>query len=272
MLVRCAAGRTLARVNGPTRTAGLPAVDLLGVRVDATSYADATERIVRWAEARHGCYVCCANVHVVMEANDSPEVARAVNGAALVTPDGMPLVWFVRGVGLSQARVYGPDLMLHVCEAAAARGISVGLLGSTRATLTKLEARLVARFPGLSVVYRHAPPFRAPSAAEDARVIADCQEAGVRILFVGLGCPKQEVWMAQHVGRLSAVLIGVGAAFDFHAGTVRQAPAWMQRSGLEWLYRLSREPRRLARRYARHNPRFVARALPALLRQRRAQR
>ncbi len=249
-----------------------PAVEILGTRVDATSYADATARIVRWAELRASRYVCCANVHVIMEAHDSPAFARVVNGASLVTPDGMPLVWFARGVGLPQERVYGPDLMLHVCQAAAERGLPIGLFGSDEATLTKLEQNLRRKFPQLHVAYRHAPPFRRASAEEDARVLADCARAGVRILFVGLGCPKQEIWMAEHAGRVPAVMLGVGAAFDFHAGTIEQAPAWMQARGLEWLFRLAREPRRLARRYARHNPRFVARAVPALVRQRLAQR
>lgn len=251
-----------------TVESGPGAVDILGVRVHATSYADATARIVRWAERGESRYVCCANVHVVMEAQDSPPFAEVLHDAALVTPDGMPLVWFARGLGIAQPRVYGPDLMLHVCASAAAHAIPIGLYGSTDDTLDALQRSLHARFPGLVVAYRHAPPFRAERSDEDEAVVAACTRAGVRILFVGLGCPKQELWMAAHAGRIPAVMLGVGAAFAFHAGKVAQAPAWMQGAGLEWLYRLSREPRRLAGRYLRHNPRFVARALPALLRQR----
>jgi N-acetylglucosaminyldiphosphoundecaprenol N-acetyl-beta-D-mannosaminyltransferase len=160
--------------------------------------------------------------------------------------------------------------MLHVCEAAARADIPIGLLGSSEHTLDELARRLGARFAGLRIVYRHAPPFRALTPAEDAQVVADCLASGVRVLFVALGCPKQELWMAEHVGRIQAVMMGVGAAFAFHAGEVEQAPPWMQARGLEWLFRLSREPRRLAGRYLRHNPRFVARALPALLRERAA--
>lgn len=244
------------------------AVDILGVRVHATSYADATARIVRWAARGESRYVCCANVHVVMEAQDSPRFAEVLHDAALVTPDGMPLVWFARGLGVAQPRVYGPDLMLHVCASAAAQQLPIGLYGSSDDTLDALQGSLHGRFPGLSIAYRHAPPFRAAHPDEDDAVVRDCTRAGVRILFVGLGCPKQELWMAAHAGRIPAVMVGVGAAFAFHAGKVAQAPAWMQARGLEWLYRLSREPRRLAGRYIRHNPRFVARALPALVRQR----
>lgn len=246
-----------------------PAVDILGARVDGTSYADATERILRWATRGDSRYVCCANVHVIMEAQDSARFAEVLRDAALVTPDGMPLVWFARALGLPQERVYGPDLMLHVCRAAARAGVAVGLLGGDDETLDALSQRLGARFPGLRIVYRHAPPFRSLTVEEDARIVAECARAEVRVLFVGLGCPKQELWMADHLGKISAVMLGVGAAFAFHAGTVEQAPRWMQARGLEWLFRLSREPRRLAGRYLRHNPRFVARALPALLRQRR---
>jgi N-acetylglucosaminyldiphosphoundecaprenol N-acetyl-beta-D-mannosaminyltransferase len=245
-------------------------VDILGARVDGTSYADATERILRWAARGESRYVCCANVHVIMEAHDSARFAEVLRNAALVTPDGMPLVWFARALGLAQERVYGPDLMLHVCDAAARAGVAIGLLGGSEDTLEALTERLSERFPGLRVAYRHAPPFRPLTAEEDARIVADCARAELRLLFVGLGCPKQELWMAEHAGKIQAVMLGVGAAFAFHAGKVEQAPNWMQAHGLEWLFRLSREPRRLAGRYLRHNPRFVARALPALLRQRRA--
>ena len=242
----------------------------MGVRIDVTSYDVTTARVLDWAAHRRSCYICFENVHVVMQAHDLSSYARVVNGAALVTPDGMPLVWFARCVGIAQSRVYGPDLMLHVCKAAATQRIAVGLLGGTPDTVDTLVERLHARFPELVIAYRHAPPFRALTADEDAKLVADCIASGVQILFVGLGCPKQEIWMAEHLERIPAVMLGVGAAFDFHAGKIPQAPAWMQAHGLEWLYRLSREPRRLARRYMRHNPRFVARALPALWRQRRA--
>lgn len=239
---------------------------ILGVRVDATRYAEATERILAWARAGESRYVCAANVHMVMEARDRPDFARVLERADLVTPDGMPLVWYLRAAGREGTRVYGPDLMLAVCAAAAREGLPIALFGSTAATLDLLAARLPARFPGLRIAWREAPPFGPWGAEEDARVAREVEASGARILFVGLGCPKQERWMAAQRGRLRAVMLGVGAAFDFHAGRVRQAPALVQRAGLEWLFRLAMEPRRLARRYLKHNPRFALLAARELLR------
>jgi len=238
---------------------------ILGVRVDATSYADASARILAWARAGESRMVCAANVHVVMEAFDSPQFAAALARADLVTPDGMPLVWYMRATLRQQPRVYGPDLMLHLCEAAAREEVPIGLFGATPTTLDALGERLGARYPGLRIAYRCAPPFGASSDADDAQVVADIASSGVRLLFVGLGCPKQELWMAAHLGRAKAAMIGVGAAFDFHAGRVPQAPAVLQRAGLEWLFRLAREPRRLAGRYLKHNPRFAALAARELV-------
>lgn len=234
--------------------------DILHMRVDATRYDEAVRQVVTWARAGASRTVCVANVHMVMETVDDPAFRAVVNGADLVTPDGMPLVWALRRLGHPKAtRVYGPDLMLHVCAAAAEAGLPVAFYGGTPETLDALAARLGARFPGLHVACRIAPPFRALTPEEDARDRDALVASGARIVFVGLGCPKQERWMAAHRGRVPAVMLGVGAAFDFHAGRVRQAPAWLQRAGLEWAFRLAMEPRRLWRRYARHNPRFVLR-------------
>lgn len=207
-----------------------------------------------------------ANVHMAMEAYDSREFRRIVNSADLVTPDGMPLVWMLRKLGVSdQQRVYGPALMDRVCEVASRQGVPVGLYGGQRETLESLVKSMRSRFPKLRIAYAYSPPFRPLSDEEDERVVQEINNSGARILFVGLGCPKQERWMAEHKGRVQAVMLGVGAAFDFHAGKVPQAPGWMQRMGLEWLFRLATEPRRLWRRYAKHNPRFVVLALMQLL-------
>lgn len=234
------------------------AAELLGTRVDATSYAEATAQILAWASERRSRYVCAANVHMVMEAFDAPEFLAVVNGAALVTPDGMPLVWALRRRGFPrQQRVYGPTLTLHVCEAAAKADIVVGFYGATDQVREQMVQRLTARFPGLKVGYAWSPPFRALSAAEASEQDERIGAAGVGVLFVGLGCPRQERWMASRVGKVNAVMLGVGAAFDFHAGTTRQAPELLQRAGLEWAFRLAVEPRRLWRRYLKHNPRFV---------------
>jgi N-acetylglucosaminyldiphosphoundecaprenol N-acetyl-beta-D-mannosaminyltransferase len=214
--------------------------------------------IVRWAEAGESRYVCAANVHMTMEAFDRAEFRAMVNAADLVTPDGMPLVWTLRGSGhRGQGRVYGPDLMVEVLNAAAKAGIPVGLFGGRREVLDRLLAALVRRFPGLKIVYAESPPFRPPTEAERRATIAAINTSGARILFVGLGCPKQERWMAECRGEVRAVMVGVGAAFDFLAGTTPQAPRWVMALGLEWSFRLLTEPRRLWKRYLKNNPRFV---------------
>lgn len=236
------------------------------MRVDATSYPEACAQITRRAERREGGYVCVSTVHMVMEAYDDPDYRRIVNGAFLVTPDGMPLVWALRWLGCRAAtRVYGPTLMPLVCAQAELRGIPVGFYGGTPEARQRMLANLRARFPKLELACALGPPFRAPSSDEDARDVEAIRSSGARILLVGLGCPKQERWMAAHADQIDAVMLGVGAAFDFAAGTKAQAPAWMQASGLEWLFRLACEPRRLWRRYLRHNPRFVYRLALELL-------
>lgn len=233
---------------------------ILGMRVDACTYASAARRVVAWAraDAGHARYVCVANVHMTMEAFDDASFRRIVNEADLVTSDGMPLVWMLRRLGLPEAeRVYGPTLTLHVCEAAAKAGVPVGFYGGSPEAVAGLRAELARRYRDLDVRYAFSPPFRPLTPEEDRRVVDEIVASGARILFVGLGCPKQERWMAEHAPRLPLVQLGVGAAFDFHAGRVKQAPAWMQARGLEWLFRLAVEPRRLWRRYLIHNPRFV---------------
>ena len=239
---------------------------VLGMRVDATSYEDASRRVASWAREGRSAYVCVATVHMVMEAFDSPAFRQTVNGADLVTPDGRPLVWALRGLGVKDAtQVRGTDLVTHVVERAARDGIPIGLYGGTPELLEKFVRILRRRYPGVRVVCRIAPPFRPLTPEEDESVTREILSSGARILFVGIGCPKQERWMEAHRGRIPAVMLGVGAAFDFHTGRVRQAPGWMQVAGLEWLFRLLMDPRRLWKRYARHNPRFIAHFLLQLL-------
>lgn len=232
---------------------------ILGMRVDATSIPAATEQICTWAR-RGGSYtVGIATVHNVMESYDDPAYLEVMNDADLVTPDGMPLVWGLKLLGVPDAtRVYGPSLTPALCARAAAEGIPVGFYGGAPDVLDAVTARLRARFEGLQIAYAFSPPFRPPTAEEQGRVIDEVNASGARILFVGLGAPKQERWMYDHRGKIDAVMVGVGAAFDFIAGAKRQAPAWMQGAGLEWLFRLTHEPGRLWKRYAKHNPRFVA--------------
>ncbi len=231
---------------------------ILSTRVDATTYSDATQRITGWAEAGESRYVCITNVHGVIEAHTHPGLRPVWNESDLNTPDGKPLVWGLRALGISDAeRVYGPDLTLHVCRAAAEEGIPIGLYGGTPETLDDFSSFLGRQFPGIDVACEISPPFRPLTDEEDEEYVRQITNSGARILLVGIGCPKQEKWMAAHKDRLQTVMIGVGAAFDFHAGHVPQAPNWMQKGGMEWLFRLCSEPRRLWSRYSRIVPRFI---------------
>jgi N-acetylglucosaminyldiphosphoundecaprenol N-acetyl-beta-D-mannosaminyltransferase len=240
------------------------------MRVDATSYAHAAQEVLRWARRGESRYVCVATVNNVIEAYDDSEFGGIMEAADLVTPDGMPLVWGLRLLGVGGAtRVYGPDLTPIVCQLAAEQGVPVGFYGGTEDVLMELVAKLRQRFPGLKVAYRASPPFRPPTPEEERRTIEDLNRSGACILFVGLGTPKQEQWMAAHRPQVRAVMLGVGAAFDFLAGRKPQAPRLVQRLGLEWLYRLVQEPRRLWRRYLYRNPRFVVLFAAQLLKERR---
>lgn len=236
-----------------------PHVDLLGMRVDSTSYADAADRVVRWALAGESRSVVLATVNNVMEAHDDRSYRDVMRRADLVAPDGMPLVWALRLFGAAQSqRVAGADLTPAILNRAAPNGIPVGFVGGTPQVLERMRVWAETRFPGLEVAFASSPPFRPLSQEEDAGLVADITASGARIVFVGLGCPKQEVWMGRVRGRLPAVTIGVGAAFDFLSGSKPRAPKIMQRLGFEWVFRLVSEPKRLWRRYARHNPRFIA--------------
>jgi N-acetylglucosaminyldiphosphoundecaprenol N-acetyl-beta-D-mannosaminyltransferase len=248
----------------------IPRVDVLGVHISAIDMDAAVAEIARWVDEDEHHYVCVTGVHGVMESQRDPELRRIHNASGLTTPDGMPMVWAGRRVGASISRVYGPDLMLAVCERAEAQGWSMYLYGGQAHIPALLGARLRERFPDLRVVGAYSPPFRPLTPQEDAAIVDEINAAEPDIVWVGLSTPKQERWMAAHVDRLSAhALVGVGAAFDIHAGTLPQAPRWMQSRGLEWLYRLVREPRRLWKRYLSNNPRFVLQILrrpPRLLR------
>jgi N-acetylglucosaminyldiphosphoundecaprenol N-acetyl-beta-D-mannosaminyltransferase len=238
----------------------MPACRILGVPLALTDY----ERTLDWVDAvvaaRGRSYVCVAAVHTVMACQEDPELKAAVLGADFTVPDGQPLVWALRSLGhCLKDRVYGPELMDRACARAARNGQRFFLYGGrNQGALVELARMLRLRHPGLQIVGGYAPPFRELTEAEDAAVADDIRRSRADVVWVGIGVPKQEKWMARMRDRLDApVLIGVGAAFDFHAGLVPQAPARMQRIGLEWLFRLGQEPRRLWRRYLRYNPRFV---------------
>lgn len=233
--------------------------DVLGVGVSAITIPAAVAEIGRWIADGEHHYVCVTGVHGVMESQRDPELLAIHNRSGLTTPDGMPMVWASHSAGQRHVeRVYGPDLMLALCERAEARGWTSFFYGGKEGIPELLAEKLQERYPGLKVVGTYSPPFRPLTAEEDDAVVEMINGAAPDLVWVGLSTPKQERWMADHVDRLNAAaLLGVGAAFDIHAGVLPQAPRWMQRSGLEWLYRLGREPRRLWKRYAVNNPRFV---------------
>jgi N-acetylglucosaminyldiphosphoundecaprenol N-acetyl-beta-D-mannosaminyltransferase len=249
-----------------------PRAEILGIPLAVSDY----DEVVSWMDAMIAAnargWLTAAAVNLVMSAHDDPNTMQAVLGASLAVPDGQPLVWALRLLGHARAtRVYGPDLMARYCAHAATCGTPIYLYGGrSEEALALLVKRLGERFPGLVIAGGYSPPFRALTPPEQERVIAEIDSSGAKVVWVGTGQPKQELWMSEMRPRLAApLLVGVGAAFDFHAGIVSQAPAWMQRNGLEWIYRLSREPRRLWRRYASQNPRFVAGFARQLLRERR---
>ncbi|MBX5185570.1 WecB/TagA/CpsF family glycosyltransferase [Rhizobium sp. NZLR5] len=234
--------------------------NVLGVRVSAVNLKSATGFIQKAVEDGRKEYVCVRDAHGIVRCQDDPELRSIHNRAFLVTPDGMPLVWALRHAGHAESdRVYGPDLMLSVFDAGSAKGLRHFLYGSTAETLEQLQARLLAKYPQARIVGSYAPPFRKLSTREETDIADRLNRSGADIIWVGLSSPKQELWMARMRDRLEAsMLIGVGAAFDFHAGLKRQAPRFIQRSGFEWAFRLLCEPRRLWRRYALVVPTFIS--------------
>ncbi len=244
---------------------------ILQVKVAGRDYGLVTEQCIQWGRAMESRTVVFANVHVLMEAYDDPRFRAELNRMDLVNPDGMPLVWALHALGTPNAsRVYGPHATEYLLRAAEEAHLSVGFYGASEPTLTKLIAYVQKIYPRLQIGFTLSPPFRALTQLEDDAIVRRIVNSGVRLLFVGLGCPKQERWMAAHKDALPAVLLGVGAAFDFLAGTKPQAPRWMMRAGLEWVFRLCAEPRRLLGRYVKHNPRFVLLFLLQLLHKHRA--
>lgn len=242
-------------------------INILGVGVSAVDLPMALAAIDDWIARDEPNYVCVTGVHGVMESYRNETVRAIHNAAGLVVPDGTPLVWLSRLKGFQHVkRVYGPDLMLALCKRSAARQYRHFLYGAAPGVCVQLAGRLQVKFPELKIVGSYSPPFRILNREEDRKIVDDINSTCPDIVWVGMSTPKQEVWMAQHVGRLSApVLIGVGAAFDFHAGLKRQAPRWMMRAGLEWLFRLVQEPRRLGPRYIYNNPLFVGLIISQLL-------
>lgn len=248
-----------AHATGSRSPTVLPRVDVLGVGISAVDMPGAVAEIERWIVQRESHYVCVTGVHGVMESQDDPALRDIHNASGLTVPDGMPMVWAGRYAGFSQmARVAGPDLLPAVCAVGAERGWRHYFYGGAPGVAERLADVLAGRFPGLRVVGTHSPPFRPLTDAEARSITQQINAASPDCLWVGLSTPKQERWMAATANLLAVpATLGVGAAFDMHAGSLRRAPGWMQRSGLEWLYRLAAEPRRLAGRYLKNNPRFA---------------
>lgn len=240
---------------------------VVSLDVDLVSHDSALERVTRLAETGRGAYVCFGTVHMVMESHDSPEFGARVNAADMIVPDGMPLVWMQR---LQKAenpeRVRANDLMMLLMAHAEKAGLRVGFYGGRQEGVDAMLERAKREHPRLEIAYAYSPPFRPLTPEEDAEITANINASGTQVLFMGLGCPKQENWMAEHKDRLNCVMLGVGASFDFYAGNVKESPAWLGRLGMEWLYRLIQEPRRLWRRYLILNPRFMWQAARQLFR------
>jgi N-acetylglucosaminyldiphosphoundecaprenol N-acetyl-beta-D-mannosaminyltransferase len=239
----------------------IPRFEVLGVRLHAMNLEIATEAVLEAVRERHKGYVCVTGVHGVSEAQNDPSFRQILNGAFLNTTDGMPLVWLGRrAVGPQVDRVYGPDLMLEIFRATQHTAHRHFIYGGAPGVAEELKTTMETRFPGVTIAGTYGPPFRPLNPDEEAELTALIRARQPDLMWVGLSTPKQERFMAQYLPRLETTLmLGVGAAFDFHAGRVAQAPRWMQRSGLEWFYRLGKEPRRLGPRYLVNNPLFVAR-------------
>lgn len=233
-------------------------IPVVGSKIDVLDWNQAVQQISQWSRRHESRVVCVCNVHSVVTARKDIAFAKVIRESDMATPDGAPVSWMLNRLGArNQQRINGPDLMWKYCAHAALTGDSIYLYGGSVDTLAKLQNRLNGAYPDLQIVGAYSPPFRPLTEAEDVAVVEAINLSGAGVVWVGLGCPKQEIWMHEHRGKINAVMIGVGAAFDYHAGTIQRAPLWMQRNGLEWLHRLVSEPRRLWKRYLVTNSLFI---------------
>ncbi len=240
------------------KSAKLPHIRVVSLFPNVVSHESAIERINQLVKHGDGGYVCFSTVHMVMESHDNDEYGARVNGADLIIPDGMPLVWMQKLQGAKNAnRVRANDLMIMLCAFAEENDLTVGFYGGKQSVLDAIAERAKTDFPKLKIIYAYSPPFRPLTEAEDAEITAEINRKKPHLLFMGLGCPKQENWMAAHRNKVKSVMLGVGASFDFYAGNVKESPEWLGKLGLEWLFRLTQEPKRLWRRYLILNPRFM---------------
>ncbi|MEM9118696.1 MAG: WecB/TagA/CpsF family glycosyltransferase [Cyanobacteria bacterium P01_F01_bin.56] len=251
----------------------LPKIYVTGTAVTALPFREQVDTMLDWAKQRSSRIVCVANVHMLMESRWNESLRGVLEKADLITPDGMPIVWVMRTLGMrSQDRVAGLDIFMAVCHQAVKNNVSIYLLGSTKDVLDKMKNRLEREFPELQIAGIESPPFRPLTEVEDVELVERINKSGAGFTFVSLGCPKQECWMQEHFGKISSVMIGVGAAFPVYAGIKSRAPMWVRASGLEWLYRLLQEPRRLFGRYFKTIPPFIWLALQQIGAQVRQQR
>lgn len=259
MLARTSISRLLPIVSEPLH------LDVIGSQVTSAPFDVLTCMILRWANERQSKFVCVANTHMLVEAYQEPGFGKVLQNADMVTPDGMPLVWMLKLMGVqSQERVAGLDLMRALCQKASEQNVSVFFLGSMTTILQNMRNRLEKEFPDLSIAAMEPLPFRPLTSEEDQALIKRVNDSGAGLVMVALGCPKQEYWMAAHKNRVEAVMVGLGGAFPVYAGLHRRAPAWIRDRGLEWFYRLIQEPRRLWKRYATTIPVFIYLALKQL--------
>ncbi len=242
-----------------------PSKLVIGFPVTALPFNNQIETIVDWAKAKLSNVVCIANVHMLIEAHQQPAFASVLKGADMVTPDGMPLVWMLKLMGTGDLdRVAGLDVLTAICHQASAEGVGVFFLGSETTILDKMKVRLETEFPKLQISGMESLPFRPLTPAEDEAIVEQIDRSGAGVVFVSLGCPKQEIWMSEHKGRIHAVQIGLGAVFPVYAGLYRRAPYFIRNLGFEWLYRLIQEPRRLFGRYSSTIPIFMWLAIEQL--------
>jgi N-acetylglucosaminyldiphosphoundecaprenol N-acetyl-beta-D-mannosaminyltransferase len=233
--------------------------NVISMGVDVTNLTKALHDVETLSKQGAGSYVCVSNVHMCIEVLDSNSFSEIVNSADLVIPDGKPLSWAQKLLGHKNAeQVRGQDIMNALCAASGEKSLNIGFYGgSSEELLNKVKIKLVESYPDINITYAFSPPFRPLTPEEDTEVITAINDAEVHVLFVGIGCPKQERWMAAHKDSLHCVMLGVGAAFDFIAGSKKHAPRWMQKIGMEWMFRLCSEPKRLWKRYFSTNPRFI---------------
>jgi N-acetylglucosaminyldiphosphoundecaprenol N-acetyl-beta-D-mannosaminyltransferase len=248
----------------------LERVRVVSLFPNVVSHESAIKQINELVTAGNGGYVCFSTVHMVMESHDNAEYGAKVNGADVIIPDGMPLVWMQKLQGAKDAnRVRANDLMIMLCAFAEQSDLTVGFYGGQQRVIDGIKERAKVDYPNLKIVYAFSPPFRPLTDVEDAEITAEINRKKPDLLFMGLGCPKQENWMAAHKNRVDTVMLGVGASFDFYAGNVKESPEWLGKFGLEWLFRLTQEPKRLWRRYLILNPRFMWLATRQLLKSRK---